>query len=353
VFLPPYSHTFAPVTRVLPNGRERLGDRTGSGAKHLLLLRKGGAQGTLACFGPDGGRFRSISDIRPVICGISGLSYEHAHRREPPILALCRAGKEDRSLPTEDRGHELLLRELGRINSELATQRRLSAMTVHDLSNPAQVILGLSELLMEHETIDPVVRRRLEQMHRSALTMSAMISDLSAGLALDDQVEMQSERLNLVELVASVVDRSRVLASAKDMRLLLFTEQSDEEGCWIVGDAVKLERALVNLLGNAIKFSPRSSTVSVALDRGYDHAKIAVHDQGPGISDEGHARIFEAFHREEQTAHLPGQGLGLFITKQIAESHGGSLTVDSQPGRGATFLLEVPLSLDEPLAGLG
>ena len=59
----------------------------------------------------------------------------------------------------EDRGHELLLRELGRINSELAMQRRLSAMTVHDLANPAQVILGLSELLLEHQTLDPVVRR--------------------------------------------------------------------------------------------------------------------------------------------------------------------------------------------------
>ena len=89
-------------------------------------------------------------------------------------------------MPPENRGHELLLRELGRINSELASQRRLSAMTVHDLSNPAQVILGLSELLLEHQTLDPVVRRRLEQMHRSAVTMSAMISDLSAGLALED-----------------------------------------------------------------------------------------------------------------------------------------------------------------------
>ncbi len=184
------------------------------------------------------------------------------------------------------------------------------------------------------------------------MTMCTMISDMSAGVALDDQTELQSERLNLVELVASVVDRTRVLASAKCMRLLLFTEQSDDVGCWVLGDSVKLERALVNLLGNAIKFSPPKSTVSVALDRGYDHANIAVHDQGPGISDEGRAKIFEVFHREEQTSHLPGQGLGLFITKQIAESHGGTITVDSRPGRGATFLLQVPLSLDEPIVGL-
>ncbi len=255
-------------------------------------------------------------------------------------------------MQADDGGHELLLRELGRVNTELASQRRLSATTVHDLSNPAQVIIGLSELLLEDQALDPAVRRRLQQMHRSALTMAAMIADMSAGVALEDPVELKNERVDLVELLASVVDRARVLASAKEMRLVLFTEQPDDDGCWVVGDSVKLERALVNLLGNAIKFSPPKSTVSVALDSGYGYANIAVHDQGPGISDEGRARIFEVFHREEQTAHLPGQGLGLFITREIAESHGGTVTVDSRPGRGATFLFRVPLSLDEPIAGL-
>lgn len=255
-------------------------------------------------------------------------------------------------MPAEDRGHELLLRELGRINTELASQRRLSAMTVHDLANPAQVILGLSELLLDHQTLDPVVRRRLEQMHRSAVTMSAMISDLSAGLAPEDHTSIETERVNLVDLVTSVVERTRVLAAAKKMRLLLLVEQADEDGCWVEGDPVKLERALGNLLGNAIKFSPPRSKVSVALDRGINYAKVAVHDQGPGISDEGRARIFEAFHREDLTAHLPGQGLGLFITKQIVESHGGTITVASEPGRGATFLMQVPLVMGEPLGEL-
>jgi signal transduction histidine kinase len=251
----------------------------------------------------------------------------------------------------EDRGHELLLRELGRINSELASQRRISAITAHDLSNPAQIIMGLSELLLEHQSLDPVVRRRLEQMHRSAVSMSAMISDMSAGLAVD-RADAVSARVNMVELVTSVVERTRVLAVARNMKLLLLVDQADEQGCWVEGDAVRLERALVNLLGNAIKFSPSGSTVSVALDRGVGTAKVSVHDQGPGISDEGLARIFELFHRETPTAHLPGQGLGLFITKQIVESHGGTIDVDSELGRGSTFLMQLPLATDEPLAEL-
>lgn len=254
-------------------------------------------------------------------------------------------------MPAEEARDELLLRELGRINSELATQRRLSAMTVHDLANPAQVILGLSELLLEHQSLDPVVRRRLEQVHRSAVTMSAMLTDLGHGLALNDGPDLGFERFDLVELATSVVERTRLLADAKEMQLLLLTEPLDREGCWVDGDAVKIERALVNLLGNAIKFSPRRSTVCVVLTRGYDDVRLTVRDEGPGISPEGRRRIFEVFHREERTAHLPGQGLGLFIAQQIAERHGGAITVESEPGRGAAFELRLPVRLEDSRTG--
>ncbi len=101
---------------------------------------------------------------------------------------------------SDDR-HEMLLRELGRINTELASQRRLNAMTVHDLSSPAQVILGLSEVLLEHQVLEPMVRKQLEQLHRSAITMTALITDLSHGFSLDDIESLELERLELSELV--------------------------------------------------------------------------------------------------------------------------------------------------------
>lgn len=233
---------------------------------------------------------------------------------------------------------------LGQVQSELAAQRRLNAMIVHDLSSPAQVILGLSEVLLEHQVLDPMVRRHLEQLHRSAVTMTALITDLSHGFSLDDTESLELERLDLAELVTSVVERMHLLAEAKDMKLLLFDDQPDHQACWIDGDSVRLERALVNLLGNAIKFSPAGSRVTVTIDRGVHFAKVSIRDEGPGISDDGKARVFEVFHREEGTAHIPGLGLGLFITKQIAESHGGTVSVESEPGRGATFLLQVPLA---------
>jgi signal transduction histidine kinase len=78
-----------------------------------------------------------------------------------------------------------------------------------------------------------------------------------------------------------------------------------------------------------------------------------VEDQGPGISNDGHDRIFEVFHREADNSHLPGLGLGLYIAKQIVESHGGTISVQSEPGQGATFEVQLPIAVDVPLAGLG
>jgi signal transduction histidine kinase len=240
-----------------------------------------------------------------------------------------------------DDRHAKLLDELARVNAELASQRRLNAMTVHDLSSPAQVILGLSEVLLEHQVLEPMVRKQLAQLHRSAITMTALITDLSHGFSLDDTESLELERLDLAELVASVVDRTRLLADAKNMKLVLLAA---EHGCGVDGDSIRLERAMVNLLGNAIKFSPPGSSISVSLDRGRHFARLSVQDEGPGISEAGQARIFEVFQREQETAHLPGLGMGLFITKQIAESHGGTVSVESEHGRGATFLLQVPLA---------
>lgn len=253
-------------------------------------------------------------------------------------------------MPADDATHELLLRELGRINSDLSAQRRLSATTLHDLAAPTQVVLGLAETLLDHSSLDEVARVRVEQLHRSAQTMASLIAELSRGHDLDDVSRLDLRRLDLAALVSSVVERTRVLAAARDITVLHLGEQTDERGCWVDGDALKLERALSNVLGNAIKYSPQGSQVSVAVDRGVDHVLVSVQDEGPGIPAGAHDRIFEAHQRHASGSDAPGSGLGLYIARQVAHSHGGRITVSSATGQGATFLLEVPLALDEAYA---
>lgn len=243
--------------------------------------------------------------------------------------------------------HELLLRELGRLNSDLSSQRRLNATTLHDLAAPTQVVLGLAEQVLDMPSLDPVVRSCLVQLHRSTLTMVELIADLRRGFALDDVSHLELRRIDLVSLVTSVVERTRALSEVKNRELCLLIEQPREEGCWVEVDAVKIERALSNVLGNAIKFSDEGSTVSVALDRGVDSVLIVVHDEGPGISPEARERIFDVDTREHATSDVPGQGLGLFITRRILESHGGQVSVRSTPGEGSTFLLKIPLAADQ------
>lgn len=255
-------------------------------------------------------------------------------------------------MPTEDPGHDLLLRELGRINSELAAQRRLSAMVAHDLATPTQVILGLSEVLVDHPGLAPDLRSRIEQLHRSALTLSSLVGDLGRGMAIDTHTSLELRRLELNDLVGSVADRSRLVADAKNMSIV-FRASGPGEDCWVDADEARLDRALSNLIGNAVKFSPDGSSVAVGVRRERQYGLITVSDEGPGISAEGKSRIFEVFHREAGTAHLPGLGLGLHITREIAEGHGGHIEVDSEPGRGATFALRIPLALGDSLTETG
>lgn len=251
-------------------------------------------------------------------------------------------------------GHELLLRELGRINSELAAQRRAGATTLHALGAPTEVVVLLAESLAAHPTLDEVARARVQQLLRSAHQLEDLVAELGRGFALDAADRLDVHRVDLVALVDGLVERTRVLAETKSMRLLLLTEQvGPSGGCWVDGDPVKLERALSQVIGNAIKFSPAGTTVSVAVDRGVDDAKVSVSDEGPGLSAEGRERVFELHHREPASLGLPGDGVGLHLARQVVEGHGGRLTVRSELGKGATFLVELPLAVDEVYADHG
>ena len=112
------------------------------------------------------------------------------------------------------------------------------------------------------------------------------------------------------------------------------------------GDEARLRQVFDNLIGNAIKYSPDGGQIEVGGYRDGDHVVAYVHDNGVGMSDQDQERIFERFYRVDGTLSrkTQGAGLGLYLSKSIVEAHGGTMRVESQPGKGSTFMFTLPLA---------
>jgi signal transduction histidine kinase len=147
--------------------------------------------------------------------------------------------------------------------------------------------------------------------------------------------------MELGPFVKEVVDRFPVNPGRYPMRVRI------EPGLVVEGDRRRLEQALLNLLNNAVKYSPRGGSIAVMAfpDREEGHAKVSVHDEGIGIREEDLPKLFNKFTRlfDKRAMNIGGSGLGLFITRSIIEAHGGQMAVDSEWGKGSTFSFVLPL----------
>jgi len=222
----------------------------------------------------------------------------------------------------------------------------------HELRTPLTVILGNISLLTDHTNMpDPaeaaVIAKDIEDSAQSLLSLINDLLDLSemeAGQARLKLAPVQAE-----ELVLEVAQAAEVLAQAKGLAVETYSEPLT-----LMADPLRLKQALMNLVDNAIKFT-QSGTVTVGVGRAGNNALFEVNDTGQGIPDEGTARIFDAFHQADSsfTRSAQGTGLGLTIVRRIVEQHGGVINVESEPGKGSTFYLALPLApkrRDSPLS---
>jgi len=172
--------------------------------------------------------------------------------------------------------------------------------------------------------------------------LARLVSDI---LDIDDihfgRLKLDFRVTDLVTLVERVVDDNRPLASAADVNLVL---RNDISQASIYGDAERLVQSLSHLLSNALKFSPRGTTVEVSVARHNTGIRVAVVDQGPGIPDAFRDRLFQPFSQAESTDSdfRGGAGLGLSIAKAIIQQHAGTIGYDSMPGRGTCFYFDLP-----------
>lgn len=220
----------------------------------------------------------------------------------------------------------------------------------HELRTPLNAILGFSELLSDDTTgrFDTNTRRRfLGQIHSSGQHLLELINDiLDLSKVEAGQMDLHKQNVRVKEMLQAVVATIDPLALTKDIRV---DSEADLE-LQLVADAAKLRQMLLNLLSNAIKFTPTGGRVSVRAHAVGPWIEIAVSDTGIGIANADFGRLFTEFQQLDAGPgrEQEGTGLGLALTKRFAELHGGQVSVQSEPGKGSTFILRLPAGAAVP-----
>lgn len=261
--------------------------------------------------------------------------------------ALARKNAED--LATRKESEQTLLDALEQQRSATERLRNLDQMrnevvaTVsHELRTPLTSIGGYLELLLDDELPDGH-RRMLETVNRNAERLSDLVEDLLSLARLDaDIARLPSDVVDFAALVGDAVESVRQIMTQRDQSLHLHVP--DDLNVPVVGDPRQLDRAVVNVLANAAKYTPTGGRVSVRLRLDDGHVSLAISDTGVGIPRDEQDKLFDRFFRASTAAAVPGTGLGLSIVKSIVDRHDGRLVVNSEPGHGSTFTFIFPVA---------
>ena len=240
--------------------------------------------------------------------------------------------------------------ELDQRNHELAELDRLKtqffANVSHELRTPLTLILApVDRLLANEPRLDDATRQVLRTVQSNGLRLLKLINDLldivqlDAGQPTDDAGQ---RKINLALYLPGLLESVRGLAQAKHITLHL--ERHHDDPCIVCGDPARLEKVFLNLLTNAIKFTPAGGTVTARLAATAEHVTVTVEDSGIGIPDDQIPHIFERFRQVDGSSTRPyqGLGLGLALARELVEAHGGRITVRSDPGHGAAFNVTLP-----------
>jgi two-component system phosphate regulon sensor histidine kinase PhoR len=250
---------------------------------------------------------------------------------------------------TDDAGCLLVMNDITRITQLEMMRKDFVANVSHELRTPITSILGFVETLRQSENIDPETRDGfLEIIHRQAFRLEHIIGDLMALSRLEEgESGLVRETVGVRELFQGAMDTLAFKAEARNTQIQL--DVRNDETCFV--HPILAEQALVNLLENAIKYSPEGSRVTLSSQTNGEEVIVIVRDDGPGIPESELTRIFERFHRldKARSREMGGTGLGLAIVKHIAIKHGGRVWVESSLGKGCAFHIAFPLgSCDHP-----
>jgi two-component system phosphate regulon sensor histidine kinase PhoR len=252
-----------------------------------------------------------------------------------------------RARPAEGGGAWVMLENI----SELVRLRRIRSEFIdnlsHELRTPLANVRLLTEMLMddlENEEVSTRVRERVATIDIETGHLVQMINELLDLSRIEQSsTVVRHDEVLVPPLVAASMRRLRTFAERQGVVLI---ELVPDDLPPIRGDEERLDQLLMNLLHNAIKFSPEGGTVTVTTDEHPDGVVVSVTDHGEGIPRKDQARVFERFYKVDRARQrgLGGTGLGLAIARHIAEAHGGRIWLESEEGRGSTFSFSLPFA---------
>lgn len=252
-------------------------------------------------------------------------------------IALNHATRFTKAIQTADK-----LRQVDELRSDFV------AMVSHELRSPMTVVAGIADILKKRQAaLTPEQRGELiDTLGREARRLTRLVSEV-----LDlEAIEQGGMELQLGEVDLATLAREAVTDAGAAERIDLSVGRGD---AMVVADSDRVKQVLLNLISNAVKFTPDQSTISVSVSPQQGSVLVAVVDKGPGISEENQPRLFQRFSRLEGPGgvRMPGSGLGLYLSRSIIEAHGGDIWVDSEPGKGSTFAFRLPRLAQQKLPG--
>lgn len=229
---------------------------------------------------------------------------------------------------------------LRRLDVSFDQARRFSADASHELRTPVTSIRTVGQVALQSPDNINTQREAIGSMVEDAERLARLLDTLLLLSRADaQQIELERSRVDLGGLSSSIVSELEVLSEEKNQTLTIETTPVSVDG-----DAGLLRLAIGNLVHNAIRYTPAGGRIDVEVTMNEGRAIVAVRDSGPGIAPEHHARLFDRFYRvdEMRSRQSGGTGLGLSIASWVATSHDGRIHVESAPGQGSVFTLELP-----------
>lgn len=241
------------------------------------------------------------------------------------------------------------------VNRQLEDANKLKdqflSMASHELKTPITTIRGQAQLgmmrLKKQAELPPElepVRTALERIEQHTYRLNSLVDDLmDLSILSSGKIKLRATRCDLGEVCREVIDEQHTL-SGRAIELAL-----PATAVVVQADSERIGQIITNLVSNAIKYSTENSTISVNVSQTAEKAIVQVHNEGTPIPQEQQANLFEPFYRTPaaQSSSKKGWGLGLAISKQIVERHGGRILVESSQGKGTTFTIELPPQVEE------